>query len=131
MEARAWLGTPYHSGARIRGVGVDCAMLPLAVYAACGLIDDVDVGTYPADWHLHRDDERYLGWVTQLGAREVDAPAPGDFALFKVGRAFAHGAIVIDWPAGIHAVQREGVVLADLSQSWLAGRAVRFFAVGH
>lgn len=104
-------------------------MLPLAVYAACGLIADADVGHYPPDWHLHRDEERYLGWVTRLGAREIAAPAPGDFALFRVGRAFAHGAIVTDWPCGIHAVIHEGVVLADLTQSWLAGRAVRFFTM--
>lgn len=131
MEARSWLGTPYHSGARVRGAGVDCAMFPLAVYSACGLIEAADVGHYPHDWHLHRDDERYLGWVERLGAREIDAPAPGDFALFRVGRAFAHGAIVIDWPLGIHAVLNEGVVLGDLTQSWLTGRPVRFFSVLH
>ena len=30
-EAIAWLGTPYHHRARIKGVGVDCAQLALGV----------------------------------------------------------------------------------------------------
>ena len=111
------------------GAGADCAMFPLAVYAACGLVPDVDVGHYPPDWHLHRDDERFLSWVLQLGGREVSAPLPGDFAVFHWGRAWAHGAIVTDWPHGIHAVVRVGVIPDDLTQGRLAGRPVRFFTL--
>jgi len=28
-EARTWLGTPYHHQPRVKGVGVDCAMLTM------------------------------------------------------------------------------------------------------
>ena len=62
---------------------------------------------------------------TMLGAKDDSA---GPVKARLIPRTIAtpnRSAIVIDWPAGIHAVQREGVVLADLSQSWLAGRAVR------
>ncbi|MDO6044547.1 hypothetical protein Q4P48_08410 [Neisseria gonorrhoeae] len=37
-EARSWLGTPYHHHAMVKGAGVDCAMLLVAVYGAVGLL---------------------------------------------------------------------------------------------
>ena len=37
-EARSWLGTPYHHQAMVKGAGVDCAMILVAVYRAVGLI---------------------------------------------------------------------------------------------
>ena len=36
--ARAWLGTPYHHAADIRGVGVDCAMILVRVFCDLGLV---------------------------------------------------------------------------------------------
>lgn len=110
-EARTWLGTPYHHAAGVKRAGVDCAFLLIRVYAAVGLIETFDPRPYPADWHLHRDQERYLGWVHQY-ARPVPAPLPGDIVLFKFGRCVSHGAIVVDWPTVIHAYRSEGVVLA-------------------
>jgi cell wall-associated NlpC family hydrolase len=128
-EARTWLNTPYHHAARCKGAGVDCAMLPAAIYEAVGLIPAVAVDHYPPDWHLHRDVERYLEVVTGH-AREVAAPTgPGDFVLYRWGRCFAHGAIIVDWPEIIHALIDVGVVL-DLGEAGrLAGRDRRFFTL--
>ena len=52
---------------------------------------------YPRDWHLHRSAERYLETVLAR-ATEIseDAARPGDVVLYRFGRAFAHGAIVLD-----------------------------------
>ena len=128
-EALTWLNTPYHHAARIKGVGVDCAMLPAAVYRATGLIPAFEIAHYPPDWHLHRDTERYLEIVTRH-ATEVPAPTgPGDFVLYRFGRAFAHGAIVLDWPTVIHAVMRVGVVLDRGDAGRLNGRTCRFFTL--
>lgn len=128
-EAKSWLGTPYHPMGRIKGVGVDCAMLPAEVYAACGVIPPQDIAFYPMDWHLHRSGERYLAHVLRLG-HEVAAPRPGDLALFRFGRAFSHGAIVIDWPQVVHAVIHSPVTLADvLADADLAARERRFFSL--
>jgi hypothetical protein len=41
--------------------------------------------------------------------------------------AFAHGAIVVDWPRLIHAWHDAGVVYADADQGQLARRMTRFF----
>jgi NlpC/P60 family putative phage cell wall peptidase len=91
--ARRWLGTPYHHMADIRGVGVDCAMILVRVFCDLALVQPFDPRPYTRDWMLHRDDERYLGFLL-ASAREVEAPAPGDVMLFRIGRCYAHGGIV-------------------------------------
>lgn len=129
-EAMTWLRTPYHHKARIKGGGVDCAQILIAVYAEVGLIEDFDPGDYPPDWMMHRDEERYLGFVERY-ASPVESPMPGDIVLYKVGRCFSHGGIVVEWPTIIHAWLREGaVVLADGTQGKLADRERVFFRVG-
>ena len=131
-EAVAWLGTPYHHRARLKGIGVDCAQLPIGVYANVGLIEAFDTGEYPPDWHLHRAGERYLAVICRL-AREIDPEdvQPGDVVLFKFGRAFSHGTLLIDRPLVIHASRKDGgVVLADISRdSDFIGRPARAFSV--
>jgi cell wall-associated NlpC family hydrolase len=114
-EALSWLGTPYAHRQRLKGVGVDCAQLPLAVYAAAGLIAPVDVGAYAPQWHLHRGEELYLGWVMRFG-REIarEAVGPGDFALWRYGRTFSHGAILLGGGRVIHARRGLGVVIDDM-----------------
>lgn len=96
--ATAWLGTGYHHAGDIqkngkdRG-GVDCAMLLVRVFCDGGWAPPVDPRPYPPDWHLHRDAERFLGWIG-LYADPVDQPAPGDVVLFRFGRTVSHGGIV-------------------------------------
>ena len=119
VEARSWIGTPYHHMGRVKGVGVDCATFPAEVYATAGLIAPVSIEFYPPDWHLHRADERYLNHVVAL-ATEITAPMPGDFVLWRIGRAYAHGAIVIAWPRIIHAVVGIGVIEDDGESPTLA-----------
>lgn len=127
-EARTWLGTPYHHQGRVKGAGVDCAMILIDVYHSCGLIPDFDPRPYPPDWHMHRDEERYLGWVKKY-ARPVDSPKPGDIALFQFGRCVSHGAIVIEWPQIIHSYIGEGVLIADGTQGMMAGRLCGFYRI--
>ena len=102
-EARSWLGTPYHHEARIKGVGVDCAQILVGVYSAVGLIEAFDIPHYPVDWNLHRDEERYLGLLRRHTREIAGPPLPGDLAVWRFGRCFSHGAIVVEWPVVIHA----------------------------
>ncbi|KMO44404.1 hypothetical protein VQ03_03210 [Methylobacterium tarhaniae] len=92
-EARRWVGTPYHPGADVHGVGVDCGMLLVRVFVDTGLVPAFDPRPYPQDWHIHRDDERYLGFLFGR-TREVPAPGPGDIVMFRHGRTYSHGGIV-------------------------------------
>ena len=91
--ARAWLGTPYHVCADIRGAGVDCGMLLVRVFVDLGLTPPFDPRPYAPDWHMHRDEERYLGFVFDR-CRAVDVAAPGDILLFRYGRCYSHAGIV-------------------------------------
>lgn len=125
-EALSWAGTPWHHEADIKGVGVDCAFFLIRVFHSAGVIPDVNPRPYPPDWHFHRDEERFIGWLTQF-ADEVESPEPGDVAVFKFGRCFAHGAIVIDWPLVIHSQIGECVREQDANSGQLAGREVKFF----
>ena len=127
-EAYTWLGTPYHHQARIKGVGVDCAMLLCEVFEATKLTDRIEPDDYPPDWHLHQGEERYLRYVEQYGV-EVTEPKPGDVALFQFGRCISHGALVVDWPVVIHAYFREGCTVADATQGTLKGRLRKFYTM--
>jgi cell wall-associated NlpC family hydrolase len=91
--ARAWIGTPYHNCADIKGVGVDCGMLLVRVFVDTGLCPPFDPRPYPVDWHLHRSEERYLGFIFDR-AREVDRAQPGDVMVLRYGRCYSHGGIV-------------------------------------
>ena len=117
-EAMSWAGTPWHHQARVKGAGVDCANLVIAAYHNAGMIDDIDPGNYPRDWHIHRDEERFLTFVpsfaVEIGEGEV---GPGDLVLFRIGRVFSHGAIVTTWPQGVHAsIKSRSVVLCDFDR---------------
>src|SRR5579863_6520001 len=94
-EARRWIGTPFHNCADIRGVGVDCGMLIVRVFVDAGLCPPFDPRPYPPDWHLHRSEERYLGFVFDRCAEATEEDArPGDVIVFKYGRCYSHGGIV-------------------------------------
>ena len=106
--AESWIGTPFHHQGRAKGRqgGVDCAMLLLEVFLSAGVIDAKLAKqrfSYSQQWHLHREQERYLEMVRSLGGREITTPLHGDIAVWKIGRAYSHGAIVLLWPCIIHA----------------------------
>lgn len=136
-ETRSWIATPYHHFAKIKGVGVDCATLISETFSRVGLIPPVEIPEYSPQWFMHQSAELYMERVMER-AKQTDDPKPGDVALWKVGRCFAHGAIVVDpgWPRIIHAYQAAGFVLeANGTDAALARhksgkpREVRFFTL--
>lgn len=131
QAAREWLGTPYHHLADVKGAGVDCAMILVRVYADLGLAPaHLDPRPYAPDWHLHRSEEKYLGWVERF-AQPVATAQPGDIALWRFGRAFSHAAIVLDADGTIiHAYRDAGaVVLGSLRESALSMRPRVFYSI--
>ncbi|MCJ2121058.1 hypothetical protein [Methylobacterium sp. J-077] len=60
------------------------------VFVGAGLVPAFDPRPYPPDSHLHRDGERYLGFVFDRAAKAA-RPDPGDVIVFRDGRAYAHG----------------------------------------
>jgi cell wall-associated NlpC family hydrolase len=130
-EVERWIGTPFRDQSRVRGSGVDCGMLPLAVYTSLGLMPDFDPGAYSVQIHLHKTAEQqrleglkpYIDHVREHMFPITEAEAqPGDLVIYLVAHAFAHAAIITDWPNIIHAVAGVGVIRADASR---AGRIMR------
>ncbi|QAY96714.1 hypothetical protein CWB41_14040 [Methylovirgula ligni] len=132
-EARKWIATPYRNCADIRGVGVDCGMLLVRIFVDTGLCAPFDPRPYPPDWHLHRSEERYLGFV-DTHMREVQAPQPGDVVVFRYGRCYSHGGLVTvaDPLTLLHAFWPARCVLEErLSRNKALAnpeRAVKFFS---
>ena len=125
--AQTWLGTPWHHEARIKGAGVDCLQILIAVYHEAGLIDDIHPDSYSPDWHLHRDEPRYLQGLLAY-CDPVDAPLPGDIVMFQYGRHAAHGGIVLDWPTILHAWRDQRmVVTSDVSNTPVLSERVAGF----
>ena len=85
--AMAWLRTPYHHQAQVKGGGADCAMFPLAVYKECGLIPaDYQAPAYSSQWHLHRSEELYIAEVEKFAVEKSSYEIqPADFVIFKFG----------------------------------------------
>ncbi len=120
-EAKTWLNTPYHSGAGLKGIGVDCGWLLIRVYESAGVVPvgDCDPGPYSPEWHLHRNEEKYLMWIQKYCEITESEPLPGDIAVFRFGRCISHGAIVLAWPRIIHAYVGMGVIMSDITESIL------------
>ncbi len=111
--ARSWLRTPYHHHARIKGVGCDCLTLLAEVWEEAGLVRKIDIPQYSSDWHLHHSAELYFDGLLQYVHEIPGPPQPGDIALWKIGRTFSHGSIVIEWPQVIHAYIGRCVMLEN------------------
>ena len=130
-EAQSWIGTPYISNACIKGPrgGTDCAMLLVGVYGNLDLIPkEFDPRPYPPQWHVHRNEEKYMNIVRSFAGEVAEPPGrkplPGDVVMFKIGRVFAHGAIVVDWPHVVHAVSEDHVLPEDISKNTTGKRAL-------
>ena len=129
-EAMTWLRTPFHHAARVKGAGVDCANFLVGVYSAVGLAPDLALGYYPPDWHMHRDEKRFLSVLLEYCDKLPDGevPQPGDIAMFNYGRHAAHGAIVTGWPVVCHAwLDVQQVTLTEADTGPLADRLAGFY----
>lgn len=131
-EAKSWIKTPFHHEARIKGAGVDCANLLIAVYSAVGLVPEFTPDHYPPDWHMHRDEPRFVKALLDYAdpLPEGELPLPGDVAMFRYGRHEAHGSIVIAWPMIVHAWSDAGMVTTSEADTGpLAARLIGFYRV--
>jgi hypothetical protein len=54
------------------------------------LLPPFDPRPYPAAWFLHRDEEKFLGWIKDGSAASRSiAPRVGDCLVYRFGRASA------------------------------------------
>lgn len=131
--AREWIKTPFHDGARLKGIGVDCAQFVAAVYEESGIIPQVETPHYSPQFFLHEKQERLIAHVVRYGGHEIEESAvgPGDLALYKYGHCYAHAAIIVEWPKQIiHAHKMSRAVLPSRPfDGDLNGRPIKFFSL--
>jgi cell wall-associated NlpC family hydrolase len=129
QAAQQWVGTPYRHHGAVQGVGVDCASLLHEVYVSAGVIPRQELGAYPRDWHLHNTEERFLGWLANLGGQPTTQPLPGDVAVWQFGQCFSHGGIVTGDGMVIHAVNAfRRVVHGSMQDAPFVGVPVQFWS---
>ncbi len=119
--ARAWLGTPYHDQASLRGIGCDCLGLARGVWREVVGSEPFTIPPYSRDWGETGPHE-----VLAEGARSAMieiAPGdagPGTLLIFRMERrAIAkHVGILTEAGTFIHAYERLGVIEEKLTLSW-------------
>lgn len=120
-EARSWLGTPYHHGASLKGVGVDCIGLLIGIARNVGMLPpDWQPAPYPAQWHLHQAEERLMEGIAAAGCVEVSVAQrqPADILLFRFGQVCAHTALLLPEDYMLHALLDRAVVCHRLAGRW-------------
>ena len=131
-EAISWVRTPFHDDARLKGIGVDCAQLVAGVYLDAGVVPAFEIPRYTAQWFMHRSEEKLLDFVSRFGREIPESDVrPGDLAIYKIARAYAHAAIIVDWPSEIiHAhMPSRMVVRASPRGGDLHGAPIKFFSL--
>jgi cell wall-associated NlpC family hydrolase len=129
-EARSWLHTPWRHACNIKGEAVDCAMFLLESFVRPGIFPRFDPRPYPRDWFMHHSEERFIGWILKFGGVEipVNKAQPGDVIMYKLGRCYAHGAVLVAPKLVIHSYARnKQVILTETFDPTLATRSPRAF----
>jgi len=115
-EAMTWVGTPYHSQARLKGVGADCLTFIAGVLINVGIIPpSVEIPFYRQDFMKHLHSENYLNGLLDYGREIHDSEKqPGDVVLYKLKGAgvYCHTGIIIEWPKIIHCYM-QGVLVVN------------------
>ncbi len=126
IQARTWLGTPFHHQARLKGKGCDCLGLIVGVVDELGLKDrnGVRLAAYDEVTYSKEPDGAYLaqkltGLLEEVPVAEARA---GDLALFKVRENPQHLAILTDYEGMIGMIhcyaQARRVVEHRLDDDW-------------
>ena len=83
-EARAWIGTPYHHQASLRGVGCDCLGLLRGIWRAVYGAEPEAPPSYTPTWAEDRGEETLRDAARRhLVEIPLAATAPGDVWLFR------------------------------------------------
>ncbi|MCL5099278.1 MAG: NlpC/P60 family protein [Candidatus Omnitrophica bacterium] len=116
-EAQSWLATPFRAHAKVKGDGVDCVNLALAIYQKAGILPaDIVFPPYHIGSGAHLDLSAVAQFViaTRL-FRLATAPfKTGDLLGFNLGKVIHHVGIYIERDNFVHCCQKAGVIFSRL-----------------
>lgn len=118
QAARAWIGTPYHRQASVRGIGADCLGLVRGVYRDVMGGDVEQPPPYSHDWGETDGAETLLDAAHRNLVPVTDGLLrPGDVLIFRLRqRTIAkHAALLATPETMIHAM--EGAVASEVAFS--------------
>ena len=119
--ARAWLGTPYHDQASLKGVGCDCLGLARGVWRDVVGPEPVPVPPYSRDWgETGRREVLFEGAALAMIRVSIESVEPGDMLLFRMrrGAIVKHVGILTAPDRFLHSYDRLGVIEEPLTDAW-------------
>jgi NlpC/P60 family putative phage cell wall peptidase len=127
--ARAWLGTPYHDQASVKGVGCDCAGLARGIWREIVGAEPTALPPYSRDWGEVGPRETFADFVRPfLIEIPLAAAGPGALLLFRMRREgpAKHCGVLVDGGMMVHALERHGVTVAPYDTVWQRRTAFAF-----
>jgi NlpC/P60 family putative phage cell wall peptidase len=128
-EARAWIGTPYHHQASVKGVGCDCLGLVRGVWRTVVGPEPEKIPGYSNDWGEARGHEAML----DAGRRHFveiapEHALPGDVVVFRIHprRVARHAGILTGVRTFVHAQEGAPVCEVAISPWWVKRIASAF-----
>ena len=119
--ARAWLGTPYHDQASLRGTGCDCLGLARGVWRDVVGAETLRVPPYSRGWGEIGSREVLADSAARVMIRIDPATAgAGAVVLFRMraGTIIKHVGILTGPDSFIHSYERLGVIEEPLTIAW-------------
>lgn len=114
-----YIGTPYHEGGRVKGVGIDCGGLPICVAR------DVLLSTFDVRGYSRAPDPATMRAILreQLDPVSRNDAAPGDVLAFAYANdAQQHIGMLVqregDYAVMVHCIQRSGTIMQRIGAAW-------------
>jgi NlpC/P60 family putative phage cell wall peptidase len=130
QAAAEWIGTPFRAHTQVPQGGVDCVHLIAALMREAGVEHDFQPPDYSLDWGRHAATSPLLDYLREEpNLRELaacESPLAGDILTFRIGAVEHHVGILLRSQSFIHATQRLGTVLSQLTGAWRDRLSISF-----
>lgn len=119
--ARAWVGTPYHHQASVRGIGADCLGLVRGVWRDVMGAEAECPPAYSRDWAEASGEETLLAAAARhLRPIAIAEARAGDVVVFRLrsGLVAKHTAVLTSPSTFVHAMEGAPAVEVSLGSWW-------------